>query len=290
MNHTYKGGRVVISGLENFSLCQCLDCGQAFRWKQHGKGYRGAALGLAVYAEQNGDTLAIDGVDKNSVEAFIRYFDLRRDYASLQKQYSKDPFLKEGICYASGLRVLAQPPFETLITFIISANNNIARIKRIIDSLCARFGAPLAEGMFDFPSPKALAEASERSLLDCGTGYRAAYIKGAAQMVADGFDFDGIGKLPYEAARQALTALPGVGLKVADCVALYGFSFLQAFPFDVWMRRVLRSVYGYGGKTDTQMRDFVDNKFGKHAGIAQQYLFHYARHHKDLLDNNQPRS
>lgn len=283
MDYSFNGGRVVICGLCNFSLSQCLDCGQAFRWQQHGKGYFGVALGHAVYAEQNGDTLTIDGVDNKSVPAFIRYFDLQRDYAALQKRYSSDPYLKEGISYASGLRVLAQPPFETLISFIISANNNIARIKRIIEALCTRFGEPLRDGVYNFPIPEALAQASENSLIECGTGYRAAYIRGAAQMINDGFDLDRIGKLQYEAARQALTALPGVGLKVADCVALYGFSFLQAFPFDVWMKRVLCVIYGYNGKTDAQMRSFVDNTFGEYAGIAQQFLFHYARNHKDAL-------
>ncbi len=283
MDYLFDGSRVVFSGLDNFSLSQCLDCGQAFRWVQRSKGYLGVALGCAVYAEQNGDTLTIDGIDNKSIPAFFRYFDLQRDYASLQKHFSSDPFLKEGISYASGIRVLAQPPFETLITFIISANNNITRIKRIIDSLCIRFGMPLERGAYDFPSPAALADATEDSLLQCGTGYRAAYIKNTARMILDGFNLDSISKLPYEKARKALTALPGVGLKVADCVALYGFSFLQAFPFDVWMKRVLCGIYGYSGKTDAHMRSFVDSKFGKYAGIAQQYLFHYARHHKDML-------
>ena len=286
MQHDYQNGRLKLYGINCFSLEQCLCCGQAFRWQPRDGGFFGIALGQAVYAKQCADTLTIHGVGEESQAAFIRYFDLERDYASLQKAYATDRFLREGIAYASGLRVLAQPPFETLITFIISANNNVGRITRIVDALCACFGMPL-EGGFDFPSPQALASASEDALKHCGAGYRAAYIKGAASMVADGFCLDALAHMPYEAARMALTALPGVGLKVADCVALYGLGFMQAFPYDVWIRRVLKSIYGYTGTTDAQMRRFVDTKFGPFAGIAQQYLFHYARHHKDVFRNDE---
>lgn len=240
------------------------------------------ALGRQVFAKQQGDALMLSGLEEPAAGEFIRYFDLERDYFALQIEYSKDPFLREGISYASGLRVLRQPHFETLITFIISANNNVGRITRIVDALCKKFGAPVGDG-FDFPTPGALASAEKEALLSCGTGYRASYIIGAARMVAEGFCLSAMAQMPYEQARQALTALPGVGLKVADCVALYGLGFTQAFPFDVWIRRVLCGVYGFDGKTDQQMRDFVDEKFGAHAGIAQQYLFHYARHHKDAV-------
>ena len=102
-------------------------------------------------------------------------------------------------------------------------------------------------------------------------------------MVADGFDLNAITDMPYTMARRALTALPGVGPKVAECVALYGMGFLQAFPADVWMNRVLCEVYGYGGKNDRQLRVFIDDKFGEYAGIAQQYMFHYARTCKEAF-------
>lgn len=282
MECAYQNGKLTISDLKAFSLEQCLFSGQAFRWRPHDSGFSGIALGRQIYAEQQGETLTLSGVDEQSVPGFIRYFDIERDYAALQNEYAKDPFLREGISYASGLHVLRQPHFETLITFIISANNNVGRITRIVDALCKRFGAPIGDG-FDFPTPEALACADEQALLACGTGYRASYIIGAARMVAQGFRLADVAQMPYEQARQALTALPGVGLKVADCVALYGLGFMQAFPYDVWIRRVLCGVYGFEGKTDKQMRDFVDSTFGAYAGIAQQYLFHYARHHKDAV-------
>lgn len=285
MDYVFSNKRATIKGLENFSLAQCLDSGQTFRWRPFKNGFFGVALGCAVYAEQNGGTLTIDGVDERKAREFIRYFDLERDYSALQQHYSFDPFIKDGISYASGLRVLAQPYFETLITFIISANNNIARIKRIVEALCAKFGPNLGKAVYGFPTAAALSKATLEELFECGTGYRARYIKATAKMITEGFELDKIAKLPYEAARKALTVLPGVGLKVADCVALFGFSFLQAFPFDVWMKRVLSSIYGYGGTTDAHLRKFVDEKFGAYAGIAQQYLFHYARNHKNMLCN-----
>lgn len=282
MEHHFQDGCLTFRGLTHFSLSQCLTSGQAFRWQPRGNGYFGVALGRGVFARQNGGELTLTGVGEHDAPAFIRYFDLKRDYGALQAAYSADPFLREGVSYAGGLRVLRQPPFETLVTFIISANNNVMRITRIVDALCRRFGRPLGAG-FDFPAPEALGSADEAALRACGTGYRAAYIIGAARRVADGFCLNDVAKMPYPEARKALTALPGVGLKVADCVALYGLGFTQAFPFDVWMRRVLCGVYGFAGRTDAAMRGFVDERFGLHAGIAQQYLFHYARHHRDAL-------
>jgi len=179
--------------------------------------------------------------------------------------------------------VMRQPPFETLISFIISANNNVKRITGIVDAICRRFGAPLDEDAFDFPTAEALAARTEEELKSCGAGYRARFIIEASRMVADGFDLEVVSRMPFLDARSALTALPGVGQKVADCVALYGMGFAESFPADVWMRRVLCGLYGYKGKNDKDMRAFVDERFGRYAGIAQQYLFHYARNHPEIF-------
>ncbi len=278
----YHHGLVIINKIADFSLSQCLTSGQAFRWKPQDEGFFGVALGRAVYAEQSGDTLTLRGIAEEDAEAFIDYFDLRRDYGAVKALYASDPFLREGMEYAPGMRVLNQPPFETLISFIISANNNVKRIMGIVETLCERYGAPI-NGAYDFPTPEALASLSEDALKACGTGYRARYIIGAARAVAEGFDLNEAACMPFEQARQALAKLPGVGLKVADCVCLYSLGFAQGFPADVWMRRVLCSVYGYRGKNDKEMRAFVDERFGALAGLAQQYLFHYARHHKEAV-------
>ena len=273
---------VEIRGLSHFSLADCLCCGQAFRWKPRGSGYFGVALGQAVYAELQGETLLLTGVVEGDIPAFIRYFDLERDYGAIKALYAHDEYLKQGMRYTPGMRVLRQPLFETLISFIISANNNVKRISGIIETVCETYGAPL-EGGFDFPAPEKLASPTEAELKRCGAGYRARYIIETSRMVADGFDLEALAKLPFEEARRELTKLPGVGQKVADCVALYGMGFTQSFPADVWMKRVLCGMYGYRGKNDKDMRAFVDYKFGEYAGIAQQYLFHYARNHPEIF-------
>jgi len=275
-------GPLVISGLSDFSLAECLTSGQAFRWRPQGKGFSGVALGRAVYAEQQDDTFTLRGVGADEMDAFLRYFDLERDYGAVKVRYAHDPFLREGMGYAPGMRVMNQPPFETLISFIISANNNVKRIMGIVEKVCERYGTPI-EGGYDFPTPEALAACSEDGLKACGAGYRARYIIDTARAVAEGFDLDALARVPFEQARQELAKLSGVGLKVADCVCLYALGFAQAFPADVWMRRVLCGVYGFAGKNDKQMRAFVDERFGEWAGLAQQYLFHYARHHRDAV-------
>ena len=282
MRISYDDNGMTIADIPHFSLEQCLTCGQTFRWQLRGERYYGVVLGKAVFAQQDGDVLTLSGVGEADGPAFLRYFDLERDYGAIKAQYAGDPFLAQGMSYADGLRVLRQPPFETLITFIISANNNIARITGIVDKLCRRFGEPNGDA-YDFPTPQALADADIEDLKECGAGYRAKYIGETAKMVVSGFDLVGLTEVGYEQVRQKLTQLIGVGLKVADCVALYGLGFLQAFPMDVWMNRVLCGAYGYTGKNDKQMRAFVDEKFGAHAGIAQQYLFHYARNNKDAI-------
>jgi N-glycosylase/DNA lyase len=281
MNVSFDSGQLTISSISDFSLEQCLCCGQAFRWKTEGEGFRAVALGRSVYAEQHGDTLALQGVDEYAAGDFIRYFDLKRDYGAIKEAYAADPFLRGGMEYAGGIRVLRQPPFETLISFIISQNNNVKRISGIIERLCERYGEPLGGG-YDFPVPEALARCCPKDFEELGAGYRASYIAGAASMVAQGFDLEGLASLPYEQAREMLQTLPGVGPKVADCVALYSLGFTQAFPADVWMKRVLKCVYGFSGN-DKQMRAFVDKKFGLNAGLAQQYLFHYARNNRCAL-------
>jgi len=282
MDITHQDNRMTIRSIEHFSLEQCLTCGQAFRWKKKDGGYAGVALGRAVFAQQDGDALILVGVDEPAGPGFIRYFDLQRDYGAIKQSFADDPFLAQGMAYAHGMRVLRQPVFETLISFIISANNNVKRITGIVNKLCRLFGDPIGDE-FDFPTAERLASLDEEDLKACGAGYRARYIIDTAGMVADGFDLDGIADMDFEQARQMLTAFAGVGLKVADCVALYALGFLQAFPADVWMSRVLCGAYGYKGKNDKQMRAFVDETFGKHAGIAQQFLFHYARNNQEAL-------
>ena len=175
--------------------------------------------------------------------------------------------------------MLNQQPFELLISAIVSANNNLKRIKSIVEKICAACGEPfLAEGrrFYRFPVPERLAALTEEELLDCGCGYRAPYILASARAVADGFDLEKVGMLPYGQAKAELCRLPGVGPKVADCILLFSLRKTDAFPADVWIKRVMERLYGFTGN-DKQLYAFAREKFGPYAGIAQQYLFYYAR-------------
>ncbi len=276
--------KVVIKNLAHFDPETILFCGQAFRWQKEGRRYVGVAHGRVLCMEKTQDDICLYPATRAEyAEIWEDYFDLKRDYAAVQQCYTGDEVLEKGMAYACGMRVLNQQPFETMISFIISANNNIKRITGIIERLCRQYGQKiLFEGReyFAFPSPAALAGAAEEELRACGAGYRAAYIRSAAQAVCGGFDLEALKNLPYEQANERLTQIRGVGKKVADCILLYSLGFAQAFPLDVWTRRAIFNMYGYAGKNEKELNAYIAEKFGKHAGLAQQYLFHYVRKNK----------
>ena len=272
-----KQARIIGSGMD---IDATLFCGQAFRYERRGDEAVGVACGRELHLVQTGEEILLMPVNKEEFPLWRRYFDLDRDYEALKKRYAADPILQAGIKYCGGLHVLNQPPFETTISFIISANNNIKRISGIIRTICERFGMRIGEEVYDFPTPEALASVSVEDLYACGAGYRAPYILKTARMVTEGFDLSALSHMDYLEARQALTKLPGVGNKVADCILLYSLGFSNAFPMDVWMKRVLSSAYGFTAQKEADVRAFLNRQFGEEAGIAQQYLFHYARHAK----------
>ena len=240
--------------------------------------------GRRVKAETRGADLILSGVDADFFESVLaHYFDLETDYRKVLAGFKEDAILDASMAFAPGIRVLNQEPFETLISFIISANNNVKRIMSIVQRLSERYGEAFISGgeiCYAFPTPRALANAHEADLRACGTGYRARYIIGSARAVAEGFDLNAQRERPYLEARKALTTLPGVGNKVADCVLLYALGFKNAFPMDVWVKRIVHELYGFGSKKDTDVLKFVAEKFGENAGIAQQYLFYYAKANK----------
>ena len=197
-------------------------------------------------------------------EYWTVFLDLERSYGDIIATFS-DSHLIEAAKACAGIRILRQDPWETLVSFIISQNNNIPRIKKIIRSLCENFGEKI-NGGFTFPSAKRIVE-SDLSVIR--SGFREKYIKSAAEMVVSGqINLDELPLLPYTEAKAQLMRIKGVGEKVAGCVALFGLGFLEAFPIDTWIKKVLHNHYG---------ESFDPNTFGAYAGIAQQYLFHYER-------------
>lgn len=260
---------IKITDISGLSLPETLDCGQCFRWKADSEGnWCGVVKGIyrKIRREENGITIL--GADEQEFEKiWFDYFDFGRDYDALKADFSANEMIKAACEFAPGIRVLRQEPWEAFITFIISQNNNIARIKGIVERLCAAFGEEIEEGIYSFPTAQRLAAEPAESFAKIGCGYRADYISFAAKEVYEGrLVLEELMTAPIAEARERLLKVHGVGPKVADCVLLYGLGRAERCPADVWMKRVIAAL---GGEMPQCVTDY--------AGIAQQFLFHYAR-------------
>lgn len=280
-----KNGALVLHGIDEFNLVQTFECGQCFRWNAGADGvYTGVHKGRVLRIGQEKNAIVFYHTTRAEFDAiWAPYFDFGTDYKAIQATLSRDPVLAQAIRAGSGIRILAQEPFETLISFIISANNNIPRIKGIVERLCTEFGEaiPHKDGIYyAFPTAEALAALSRNDLAPIRAGFRDAYILDAAQKVAGGeLDLTALYGMDYDAAKHELKKIKGVGDKVADCVLLFGFGKRNAFPVDVWVRRVLAHYYP-GGAHQTDPAAFARARFGPLGGFAQQYLFYHARESK----------
>ncbi len=264
--NTIQGVRV--SGLTHFNLAETLDCGQAFRFTLQDGCWKGIAQGKQACLLQKENGFVLDGCSQAEFEGqWRRYFDLDRDYEAIRSEFLQDPALAVCAKYAPGIRILRQDAWEALVSFIISQNNHVPRIKGIIDRLCTLYGEPVTGG-YMFPAASRLASLDEQDLAPLRAGWRSAYILDAARRVAGGqLPLNEVAALPLPEAREALMTVRGVGPKVAECVLLYGMGRLEAFPLDVWMKRAMSSLFPGRRPED----------FGPYAGIAQQYIFHYSR-------------
>ena len=260
------------------NLDHTFDCGQCFRFDKAENSkfdveYRGVAYGRAVsFAEKDGD-LYIVGSDSDDFEKIWRhYLSLDEDYGAIHGELlalSENKALHRALEYGKGIRILRQEPWEAICSFIISQNNNIPRIKGLIRALSERAGEKLADGVYSFPTAEAVAALGVDELRALKVGFRAPYILDAAQKVAAGeLDFAAVASLPTAEAEKVLCAVKGIGPKVADCALLFGFSKYDAFPIDVWMKRVIAKYFD---------PTFDPAALGKYAGVAQQVLFYYER-------------
>jgi len=251
----------------DLSLKQTLQSGQTFRATESD-----GVWTVFSGTDENVRTLTIS---QNNLEKaqnnpyWSNYFDLQTDYNAMKERFSKvSPVMERACAYAPGIRILRQDSWEALACFVVSQNNNIKRITGIVDRICKRFGKKNEEGVSGFPCAKTLADAPLDELRDTGLGFRDSYIKNTACAVLDGtIDFAELKKVPVDEARKTLVSVKGIGPKVADCALLFGCHRLDCFPMDVWMKRVM-SVF-FEGKDGSI--------FGENAGVAQQYLFHWAR-------------
>ena len=264
-----RGNDILLTGIRHFDLAQTLDCGQAFRWAGDGNSYSGIAHGRRLEVENTSGGVVLKNITPAEFESTWKsYFDLGRDYTQLRESFSSDEHLSKAIDFSPGLRLMKQDVWEILISFILSQNSNIPRIKKMISSLCQHFGQELPCGGFAFPTAEKLADLSGNDLAPIKCGYRASYIIDAARRVHDGrFNAASLKSLPTDEVRTALLEIHGVGPKVADCVLLFGFGRIECYPLDVWMKRVMTNMYPGG----------FPESLKNHAGIAQQFLFHYAR-------------
>ena len=271
----------------DFDLAMTLDSGQVFHWQKADKGFLGTIGDLPVYVEQRGNVLKVRYGAAPSPRALTKtiahYFALDHLLAEICASFPDDAVMNAARDFCRGLRIIRQPKWECLATFICSSMKQVAHIRQISLALRKRFGEPRQIGgrvLYTFPSAQRIARASEKQLRACALGYRAKHLRATAQLVGSGeCNLEEWSALSDADLRKHLCALPGVGAKIANCVMLFGYERLRAFPIDVWIERVLRERYFPRQKNIAaqRLREFCEAYFGEHGGYAQQYLFHHAR-------------
>lgn len=284
---------VIVKDVKSFELEHIFDCGQCFRWhRQESGNYIGVAFGKVIEVEKRGNDVVLYNTDEEEFKnIWAEYFDLYRDYSEIKEVLSKDPLLNEAVQFGYGIRLLKQDPFELIVSFIISANNRIPMIKRAIERISSRWGETLeykGKEYHSFPSIEQISKASEEELEECGTGFRAKYIKNTVNKIylnkiaskegySEEYDIDWIKSQSDDFCHKELQKFMGIGPKVADCIMLFSMQKYLAFPVDVWVKRAMQHFYLAPDVSLKKIRDFGVNKFGELSGFAQQYLFYYAR-------------
>jgi len=260
-----------------FNLDHTLRCGQVFRWQKRGDEWIGIVKDSVVSIKQKGDIL----VAKSNLtpEDIASYFRLDDDMENIYEHISKDKLMKEVIARYRGLRLVRQDPWECLISYVCSINNRIPQIEHMIQNLSARFGEEIYDGVYGFPGPERLADASHDELKKCKLGFRVDWILDIAKKVCEGeLQLEKLRDMDYQSAKRELLKVNGVGDKVADCVLIYSLDKLEAFPVDVHIRRVVQREYLKNGRiSDKRIGEWARQYFSEYAGYAQQYLFHYER-------------
>ncbi len=273
---TEKNNHIELTSLDHFSIDKIFDCGQCFRFDSLDGGIEGVAFGKFIRFEQpNRQTVRIYGINKKDFDSvWCHYLGLDEDYGAIDKDIltrtNNDMTISNAVKYGNGIRILRQDGWEALCSFIISQNNNIPRIKKIIENMSKNFGEKLDESHYTFPTADALCKAGVNKIFDLKTGFRAKYIYDAAEKVSSGkIDLSLIKNMTTNEAIEYLMQIKGVGLKVASCTLLFGFNKTDAFPVDVWVKKVIAKYYPNG----------LDiTSLGKYGGLIQQYLFYYERY------------
>jgi len=266
---TFKNGNVYIANIANFNLSMTLDCGQAFRWVEKDGLWTGVAFGKKLcIKEENGKIILFDTTKEDFDNIWFDYFDLGRNYGKIIEEIKSDDILCKASKFGEGIRILNQEPFETLCSFIISQNNNIPRIKGIIERFCKKYGKRIDGDFYTFPTAEDIAKLSVEDLADIRMGFRAKYIIDASKKVANGeVKLEKLFETETDYAREELMKIKGVGPKVADCTMLFSLKHFEAFPKDVWIKRAMETLFPNG----------LPDCAVSYGGIVQQYIFYYSR-------------
>lgn len=281
-----KDRNIILEDVRDFNVSQTLECGQCFHFDKIAEDEYGVVNRRnLLHIKQEKDNIICFNIDESTfVKNWVRYFDLERDYGSIKEHLiSADNRLEEAINVNYGVRILNQEFIETLMSFIISQNKQIPHIKKIVKDISEKYGEYLGniddKKFYSFPDKTALEHISEDDYRECKTGFRAAYLKSAADRITsdENFTEEILSKMSYEDAKNELIKIKGVGEKVANCVLLFSLGFRNAFPVDVWIKRIMEFMYFQKETPNNEIMRFAKEKFGEYGGYAQQYLFYYAR-------------
>lgn len=310
MNYTNiieKENSIILENVKDFNIKQILECGQCFRWERiTDTDYIIVAYRRVIEVIQEGSTVTILNTNmKDFNEIWKQYFDLEVNYGEIKEELSKDELLRKSVEFGYGIRILNQDPFEILISFIISARNSIPSIKKTVKKICERWGEKIeykGNEYYTFPTPQAIKDATLEEIQETGASFRSKYIVDTIKKVNEAievkediklnpskyderpeildFDLEYIKSLGDDECHIALQKFMGVGAKVADCIMLFSMTKHSAFPVDVWVKRAMIHFYVAPDVSLNKMRVFARDKFGALSGMAQQYLFYYARENK----------
>ena len=284
-----KEQKYIIKNCKSFELKDIFECGQCFRWnKQEDGSYTGVFKRNVLNVKSKNNQIIISGICQEDIEKVcMDYFDLNRNYEEIKSKLSKvDNYMQESIKYGAGIRILNQDLWEMIISFIISANNNIPRIKKIIEKMSKEYGTEIEfrnQTYYTFPTTEQLSRANIQDLRKLGLGFRDKYIYETTKIIKERkIDLVELQEKDTTSARKELVTLAGVGPKVADCILLFStLKRFDVFPIDVWVRRVMNDLYIHNEVEEKvskkEIKKLAKEKFGDLEGIAQQYLFYWKR-------------
>lgn len=285
MNIYSRENNLVLDNISDFNIADILECGQCFNYSRIAEQeYELVAYGKYLHVKQDNECVVLYNTNEEDYNKIWKtYFDMEKDYAVIKGRIiAADDRLTDAVHAKAGIRILQQDFFETLISFIISQNKQIPHIKQIVHTISERYGERivLAPGkeVYTFPNVDKLYNVTEEELRECKVGFRAPYIRNAVEKVHNGdISGDMLRGMQVGEAREVLMTIKGVGEKVANCVLLFGLGFTDVFPVDVWMKRIMESMY-FGEDTKRELiEQLAYDKFGEYSGYAQQYLFHFGR-------------